>query len=165
MKEQILEFSKKLIALNTRPENKKELFLLLEILTQELKEYNIFHFEENGVQSVLVTNVSQIPEKFRLLLNSHLDIIPAKQEQFIPRVQDGKLYGAGAMDMKANLTAALFAFKKYAKEVKYPLAFQLVTDEETGGYHGTRYQVEKGIKADFVLATEPTNFHIVHQAK
>lgn len=69
------------------------------------------------------------------------------------------------MDMKANLSCALFAFKKYAKQVDYPLAIQFVTDEETGGYNGTKYQVESGVKADFILATEPTNFHIAHQAK
>jgi len=40
-----------------------------------------------------------------------------------------------------------------------------VTDEETGGFDGTQYQVEKGVRADFVIAGEPTNFDIVHKAK
>lgn len=165
MKEPILEFSKKLIALNSRSEHTQELSVLLNMVTQELQAYHIFHFERAGSKSILVSNTEKIPEKFRLLFNCHLDIIPAKEEQFIPKIQDGKLYGAGAMDMKANLSCALFAFKKYANELTYPCAIQFVTDEETGGYNGTKYQVEIGVRSDFVLATEPTNFHIVHQAK
>lgn len=92
MKNTLIEFTKKLISINSRPENKKELSLLLDIVAQELQEYSIFYFERNGVKSILVSNISQIPQQFRLLLNCHLDIIPAKEEQFIPRVQDGKFF-------------------------------------------------------------------------
>jgi succinyl-diaminopimelate desuccinylase len=69
------------------------------------------------------------------------------------------------MDMKANLVCAIEAFKNTAKQVQYPLALQLVTDEEIGGFKGTLHQVEEGVNAEFVLSTEPTNFDIVHEAK
>jgi len=52
-----------------------------------------------------------------------------------------------------------------AEELKYPIALQIVTDEEVGGFHGTKFQVENGVNAEFVIATEPTNLDIVTKAK
>ena len=45
------------------------------------------------------------------------------------------------------------------------MGLQLVTDEETGGFNGTKYQIDKGVRADFVIAGETTNFKIVNKAK
>jgi succinyl-diaminopimelate desuccinylase len=50
-------------------------------------------------------------------------------------------------------------------DLAYPIALQLTTDEELGGFDGTRYQIARGVRTDFVLAGEPTNFDIVHRAK
>src|SRR5690606_25012998 len=46
-----------------------------------------------------------------LLLNAHLDTVGVKgmDSPFTPRVRDGRLYGRGAMDMKASLAACMLA--------------------------------------------------------
>ena len=67
--------------------------------------------------------------------------------------------------MKGNLVAAMFAFIDSAEIVDYPIALQLVTDEEIGGFFGTKFQVESGVLADFIIATEPTNLDVVTRAK
>jgi succinyl-diaminopimelate desuccinylase len=59
----------------------------------------------------------------------------------------------------------LFAFIDCAENLKYPVALQLLTDEEIGGFDGTKFQVESGVNAEFVIATEPTNLDIVVKAK
>ncbi len=56
-------------------------------------------------------------------------------------------------------------FKELAASLSYPIGLQLVTDEEVGGFDGTKYQVEKGVRADFVIASETTNFNIVNESK
>jgi succinyl-diaminopimelate desuccinylase len=56
-------------------------------------------------------------------------------------------------------------FKEVADKVDYPLALQLVIDEEIGGFNGTKYQIEKGVKADFVIAGESTGLQIANRAK
>ena len=33
-----------------------------------------------------------------------------------------------------------------ANKVDYPLGLQLVTDEEVGGFNGTKYQIEKALE-------------------
>jgi succinyl-diaminopimelate desuccinylase len=69
------------------------------------------------------------------------------------------------MDMKANVACLITAFKETANKIDYPLGLQLVTDEEIGGFDGTKYQVEKGVRSDFVIAGESTDFNIKNRAK
>lgn len=163
--EQIIPLAEKLISIHSVAGNADALTEALELALSQLQEFTIERFEHNGVKSALVYNVPSRPERFKILLNTHLDIIPGKEEQYTPRIVGDKLYGAGAMDMKANLVSALFAFKDVAKTIAAPIAMQFVTDEELGGFDGTKFQVTEGVRADFVLATEPTNFDIVHKAK
>lgn len=165
MIQNIQNLTLKLISLDTSPENQKNLYQALEYIQEELSEFDFQIYEKQGVKSILFYNIFPKDGHFSLILNSHLDIIPAKKEQFIPRIGEGKIFGAGALDMKWALACALYAFKTTAKNVSYPLAFQVVTDEEVGGYKGTKYQIESWISSDFVIATEPTNFDIVHKAK
>jgi succinyl-diaminopimelate desuccinylase len=69
------------------------------------------------------------------------------------------------MDMKASVAAFIVVFKELAKNVDYPLALQFVTDEEIGGFHGTKYQIDQGVRGDFVIVGETTNFMIENEAK
>ncbi len=130
-----------------------------------LQGFTVEHFMSNGVVSALVHNQKKRPKKFKVLLNAHLDVIPGKDSQYAPKVRKGKLYGVGAMDMKANAACMIAAFASVASEVSYPLALQLTTDEEIGGWDGTLHQVKKGVRSEFILAGEPTNFDIVSMTK
>lgn len=161
----ILDLSKKLIKIQSIEDNSEALSRVLDLALFELNNFTIEKFEKNGIKSALVYNTKKRPKKFKVLLSAHLDIIPGKIDQYTPFIKGDKLYGAGAMDMKSNAACMIFVFKKIANKLKYPIALQLVTDEEVGGFLGAGYQVSKGVLADFILAGEPTNFDIVHKAK
>lgn len=165
MLQKIVSLTQKFIAMPSIPENKKVLEKILELALSELKEYTIERFERNGFKSALIYTTQKRPKTFKVLLNGHLDVIPGKDAQYSPRIKGRRLYGVGSMDMKANVACLIMAFRDMADKVNYPLGLQLVTDEEIGGFDGTKYQIEKGVRADFVLAGEPTNFDIVHRAK
>lgn len=161
----IVSLTKKFISIPSTPDNTQALEEILELALSYLQEYTVERFEHNGAKSVLIYTAKKRPKKFKVILNGHLDVIPAKEQQYIPRVRGSRLYGAGSMDMKANAACLIAVFQELAKNVTYPLALQLVTDEEVGGFDGTKYQIQKGVRADFVIAGEPTNFDIVHKAK
>lgn len=165
MKNKLLSLSKTLIEIESIAGNESALQKSLEVALLELKGFTIERFEENGVQSALIYTAKKRPTKFKIILNAHLDVIPGKKHQYIPQVKGDRLYGTGALDMKANLVCFVLAFKEVANNVSYPIGLQLVTDEELGGIHGTKYQVDSGVKADFVIAGETTNFDIVNKAK
>lgn len=165
MQEKILHLTSDLLELKTIPEEPRKLEAALERVASELKDYTIEHFDCDGVKSILIYNTETRPERFKLILNGHLDVIPGKEEQYQARIDGDKLYGVGSMDMKGNLAAAIQAFKDTAGSTTAPVALQIVTDEEIGGFKGTKHQIEQGVLADFVLSTEPTNFDIVNRAK
>ena len=67
--------------------------------------------------------------------------------------------------MKISGLAEALAFRELAGTVAYPLALQLVTDEEVGGRDGTRHQIERGVRGDFVLIGETSALRIVTESK
>lgn len=163
--ENILNTTKKLISIKTNPENFKELEKALEIVKSILKEYTIEEFSYKNYKSLLIHNQKKGHRKFKLILNGHLDVIPSNAKKYETKIIGNKLYGIGSMDMKANLTSMIYAFKDFAKTISEPIAVQIVTDEEIGGFYGTKYQIEQGVQSEFVICTEATNFNIVNKAK
>jgi succinyl-diaminopimelate desuccinylase len=165
MTNDIIELTKKLIRLKSIPEYPEQLNQSLELCVKHIKAETIETFEKNGSKTILADNRTSRPARFKIILNGHLDVIPGKPEQYEPFVSGDRLYGVGATDMKANVACIISVFNKMANQVDYPLALQLVTDEELGGFNGTKHQIERGVRADFVIAAESTNFDIVNQAK
>lgn len=161
----IVTLSKKIISIQSTSDNKDELEKILEIALSYVKEYTVERFENDGVKSALVYTADKRPSKFKVILNGHLDVVPGKEDQYTPRINGDRLYGVGSMDMKASVVCLIMAFKEVASKVNYPLALQLVTDEEIGGFNGTKYQIEQGVKGDFVIAGESTGLQIANRAK
>ncbi|MGP4061119.1 peptidase [Halobacillus sp. H74] len=103
-----------------------------------------------------------------ILLNGHIDVVPEgerEQWRFDPysgKVEDGKLYGRGATDMKGGNLAALLAIEAIQGagiKLKGDVIFQSVVEEESGG-SGTLAAIERGYRADAALIPEPTNMRI-----
>jgi len=161
----IITLAKSFIEVKSTADNITESKKILNIALSELNGFTVEKFEKNSISSILIHNQKKRPDKFKIMLNAHLDIVPGKSEQYNPVIKQDRLYGVGAMDMKASAATMILVFNEVAKKVNYPLALQLVTDEEIGGFNGTKYQIEKGIKADFVIAGESTQLHIAHQSK
>lgn len=165
MLNKIISLSKEFISIESNAKNTVELDKILELAMSCLKEYSIERFENNGVKSALIYNAKKRPSKFKIILNGHLDVVPGKDDRYLPKVKSGKLYGVGSMDMKASAACLIMVFKEVADKVDYPLALQLTTDEEIGGLNGTKYQIENGVKANFIIAGEATGLQIANRAK
>lgn len=165
MLNQIVSLIEKLISFKSTQENKRELEKILEFALSNLKGYKVERFDSGGIKSALIYNSQKRPLKFKIILNGHLDVIPGKQFQYLPKIKDDKLYGVGSMDMKAGVACLIMVFKELANKIDYPLGLQLVTDEEIGGFNGTKHQIDKGVRADFVIAAESTGLNIVNKAK
>lgn len=165
MAQTVISLTKKLISIKSTPDNATALRNVLDLALAQLKGYTIERFERNGIRSALVYNTKRRPKKFKVLLNGHLDIIPGKELQYVPKIKGKRLYGVGSMDMKASVACLIATFNEVADRVAYPLGLQLVTDEEVGGFDGTKLQIEKGVRADFVIVGESTNLNIENRAK
>lgn len=138
-----------------QPEKLHEALALIVTMLAKQPGVTVERFEHNSKPSLLAYYGPTRPRRFRVLLNGHLDVVPAHPMQFVPQVRDGKLYGRGAADMKVAALVMAEVFCKYAAAVP-SLGLQIVTDEEVGGADGTLHQVEQGVQADFVIAGEDT---------
>ncbi|HYO31145.1 MAG TPA: M20 family metallopeptidase [Thermomicrobiales bacterium] len=105
----------------------------------------------------------------RLAFNAHLDVVPTGDPsawRFPPfggEIVDGRVYGRGAGDDKASVTAQVMAGVALARS-NLPLAGTLVVnevaDEETTGA-GARHSIEGGfVRADMVIVGEQTRGRI-----
>lgn len=96
-----------------------------------------------------------------LMLNAHLDVVGAggMTDPWRPRVEQGRLYGRGAFDMKASL-AAIMLVAREAKSwrLRGDLLITAVADEEYASI-GTQ-DVVRHYRADAAVVTEPTGLEL-----
>jgi succinyl-diaminopimelate desuccinylase len=127
--------------------------------------FEVERFESRGKPSVLLRVKSPERPTFRVILNGHLDVVPADAEQFVPRLVGERLYARGAQDMKVSALVLAQVFRELAPRLPFPLALQLVTDEEVGGRDGTLHQIEQGVTGAFVVIGEHSGLDIVADSK
>ncbi|GII87500.1 peptidase M20 [Sphaerisporangium siamense] len=125
--------------------------------------FTVERFESGGKPSALLHTGART--RFRVVLNAHLDVVPAEPHQFRPRREGTRLYARGAQDMKVSALVQAQVFRERAALLPYPIALQLVTDEETGGRDGTLHQLEQGVRGDFVVIGEQSGLRIVTDSK
>jgi succinyl-diaminopimelate desuccinylase len=126
--------------------------------------FTVERFESGGKPSALLYHAAARPH-FRVILNAHLDVVPAPPGQFLPRRDGDRLYARGAQDMKVSALVEAQVFRELAGVLPYPLALQLVTDEEIGGRNGTLHQIEQGVSGEFVVIGEHSGLRIVTDSK
>ncbi|HKT05339.1 MAG TPA: M20 family metallopeptidase [Rugosimonospora sp.] len=161
---EFLDAAGDLLAIPSTADRPEQLRQALEFAVRAAGPATVEWFESGGKPSALLYHGSTRPA-FRALLNAHLDVVPAAPEQFRPRREGDRLYARGAHDMKVSALLEVLTFRELAGSLPYPLGLQLVTDEEVGGRHGTRYQLEQGVSAAFVLIGENSNLDIVADSK
>ena len=71
--------------------------------------------------------------KPRLIFYGHIDVVPAEGwDAFKPRVENGKVHGRGAADMKGSIVALLEAMRSLKeKPLNFDVSIMVTTDEES----------------------------------
>ena len=118
------------------------------ILEKERFEYKTYEAApgRSSIKAVLPGS----GEKGAIILLSHIDVVPARAEEwsvdpFSGAVKDGFIYGRGALDMKSLGILELLALRDIKKQGLTPnrdIIFLAVADEETGGAKGAQYLLD-----------------------
>lgn len=173
MENSILKLLSKLVSFRSVSNNKKESVKLIDFVENYLSTANnklaIKKFVNNDFPSLLVHGKNHpLNKPFRLLLNAHLDVVPATDNLFKMKLKNKKAYGRGVYDMKGAGSIMIKLFKNLSLNEKLPddIGLTLVTDEEIGGFNGSKFFLEKdAAKTRFFLGGEPTNFKILNAHK
>jgi acetylornithine deacetylase len=139
-----------------------------EINFEALKKHPAYSAEVERNEGLGVTGCLGKANGPSLILNGHVDVVPAENENlwvyppWQASIHDGKVYGRGSLDMKGGLCCALFAAKAIQDagiQLKGKLILESVIGEEDGGA-GTLACVLRGYRADAAVIMEPTNLVI-----
>jgi acetylornithine deacetylase/succinyl-diaminopimelate desuccinylase-like protein len=130
------------------------------VLDREGIRYEIV--EAAPTRASLVARLPGSGKKAPLLLNGHVDVVPAEPEKwrhppFCGEEHDGCIWGRGAVDMKnmvAMSLAVLVQLKRSGYALDRDVILAAVADEEAGSRFGAQYLVEKRpelVRAEYVL--------------
>lgn len=99
-----------------------------------------------------------------LMFNGHLDVVGVEgmiHPPFSCEERDGRLYGRGSADMKGGIAAMCAAAWRAAQAgTRGEIIIAAVADEEYESL-GTRALLERGVRADACVVTEPTRLSIM----
>ncbi|MFQ6009791.1 MAG: M20 family metallopeptidase [Candidatus Aenigmatarchaeota archaeon] len=168
-RERIVELTRKLVQVNSSnpPGNEK---VVVDILAEELKKL--------GLEVRLLEVAHERPnllatwrggEGKKLIIHSHTDTIPAgdgwEHNPFGGEVENGKIYGRGAADMKGSLAAMVCAIEQLKKEGWEPngeLMILACCNEEMGDREeiGMKHVADK-ITGDLIVMADTSDFNII----
>lgn len=147
----------KIPSITDSPKEAEPLEVIKKILDKEGIAYKVIG---KGTKQNLVATIGKGEKS--VLLNSHFDVVPAKESMFQPVIKGNKLLARGSADAKGPLSAMLAAFINLNK--KKPVGKVIlccVCDEENAGEQGTNVLAKKGIVGDYNIVGEPTGNNII----
>src|SRR5262249_17994326 len=105
-----------------------------------------------------------------LVLEAHQDTVPTDYmtiDPFGARIEDGRLYGRGACDIKGGMASMLAAFARVVREKPRGACnvIMVCSVDEEHTFLGIQEVVKRGLKADMAVVAEPTNLRIVKAHK
>lgn len=163
----VVDLCSKLIRINSEnpPGNMDEIIkFICNYLDDKSIHYEVLEPEKGRLN--IVASIGKQNGK-TLIINGHVDVVPAGDmtkwdfDPFSGKVENGKILGRGASDMKGGIAGVLYAIGLLADEgieLNGKAVLTIVTDEEISGDKGTKWLVEKyGIKGDACIVAEPTD--------
>lgn len=126
------------------------------------EDFQIERIGAEGYGEHLVIRAFEKPESLKgILLLGHTDTVHPRgsKEKNPTRLADGRLYGCGVFDMKANIVLmleSLRAFREFNVKPSKPLTILLSCDEEVGSYTGREIVEREAANAEVCLVCEPS---------
>lgn len=131
---------------------------LAQWIIQFFKKHTSYHIVEQQVSSTRKNIIVSLKNNPKVALFGHMDTVLPKQESNYPfraRVSKEKIYGLGAVDMKAGLAIMLALAKKYPKCSE--LGFVFTVDEEYEFLGALKLKEIKDFRPTYVINLEPTD--------
>lgn len=158
-----LDFLLKLLKIPSVSANIDEVNRALDCMQAYLEEHGVL-CQMESMDGHKVLYASTMPGKVQdWLLNAHIDVVPAEDKDFEPRIEAGRIYGRGTVDCKGSCLAIAQTLITLVGKASVGAIF--TADEEIGG-ETTRYMVEQGYAArKLVIVVDGEAYSIVTAEK
>ncbi len=128
------------------------------------------YIDDAGIEKLnLVAQTSPATSAVELVLVGHTDTVPYDPtwiEALRLTENDGRLFGRGACDTKAFISAALTAVENIdLSELNKPLALVFTADEEIGCLGAQRLARARALSARYAIIGEPTSLQPMRAGK
>ncbi len=160
------ELLEKLVSFKTthQEENKKEFDKAFDYIISQIKS-NVKNFklvENGGYKSLILWK----KDKPKIIYMCHLDVVPARKEDFILRETADKFFGRGVLDNKFAI-AVLIEILREIKDKEIPFGAIITSDEEIGGFRGANYVINnlKFLGDLFIVPDSGLNLSLETEAK
>jgi acetylornithine deacetylase len=118
-----------------------------------------------GDRANIVARYLAASAKRTLLFEVHQDTVPVDgmKDPFTPRIEDGRLHGRGACDVKGGMAAVLTMLARVveSRPAHTDVIVACTVDEEHLGL-GVQHLIKSGVHPDAAIVAEPTNLDIVN---
>lgn len=155
LERQMVQLTRDLILIestDSKPSERERCFQLVQNHLDEIPNLEISLYENNGYVSLVA-----LPEKVKTpqtLFCAHLDVVEhLGPEYYRSKLENGRIYGPGAGDMKGQLALLVTLFRNLLRgNPELSIGLAITSDEERGGENGARYLVEEvGLRAGSVI--------------
>ncbi len=181
-KKDLVDLTLRLVSIDTTVPPGRNYQKISHVIASELKEFGTKPSVSNIPEAVLRRKVSPEvglqgprPNTFttvhgdaegpKILLNGHVDVVPATREGWIsdpfePIVRNGMIFGRGAADMKGSDACMIYSIKALLETgipIRGSITPTFTTDEEVGGYTGVNHLVERRVitrEIDYCMSTD-----------
>jgi len=151
--DEVVDLCRDLIRIDTSNPTSNER-VAAEYVAEKLAEVGLeptLHESEPGRTSVIARVEGTDSSRGALLIHGHLDVVPADAADwsvhpFSGEIQDGYLWGRGAIDMKDMDAMTLALVRQWMRDGRRPprdIVLAFVADEEAGGHQGASWLVDE----------------------
>lgn len=141
---------KELMEFYPATEKQQNVKKLLDFVAGQLEQlgFRVTPFEYDGFYSLYAH--PQGKKKSQLLLQAHIDVVPAKSQPF--RADNEKIYGRGSYDMLFGAACYLELLHELKDKIEHAdIGIMLCGDEEYGGFNGVMPFLEEDYAADLCI--------------
>jgi succinyl-diaminopimelate desuccinylase len=149
---------KQLISFKTVTGKRDEIERAFEWIKDELQPVPVFirEYDRNAHPILVITPARS--KHVKLWLSAHIDVVPAADELFTPKIHGDRLIGRGAADMKFAIACYIKLLKELGTRIgNYDIGVMLTSDEEWGGHNGVKHLLEhEKYRGDVVFIPDGT---------
>ena len=143
---------------------------IIDYISDKLKHFEVkkFNFDKERGLSNLIVKIPGENSDNPIIFLGHVDTVQMSKDwtrdPFKATIENGKVYGLGASDMKAGLACIIWAALNIKKMPKQDIYLLFDADEEENGTGGRRMTKDFKVTGRMIIA-EPSNHQIIYSNK